>query len=146
MSLFTRDSSSPVNFQKNRRAGVTTLEFAIVIPIFFLFILGLVEMGRGMMVTNLLTHAARTGCREGVLPNKANSDISAAVSQALSNQGVTGAVVTVKVNNATKDASTAQAKDEITVIVTAPVGKNTWLPVTRWLNGNLTGQYTLIRE
>jgi hypothetical protein len=54
--------------------------------------------------------------------------------------------VTVQVNDATADASTAQSGDEITVIVTIPASSVSWLPGSTYLNLNLYGQYTLRRE
>ena len=37
-------------------------------------------------------------------------------------------------------------KDEVTVIVTVPVGSITWLPGGKFLTGTLAGRYTLRRE
>src|SRR5579884_3784762 len=47
------------------RRGATAVEFALVAPVFFMFILGLIELGRGMMVQSLLENAARAGVRTG---------------------------------------------------------------------------------
>jgi Flp pilus assembly protein TadG len=141
--------SSSRPFQRRPRAfrhGASVVEFAIVIPIFFLFILALIEIGRGMMVTNLVHNAARAGCREGILPNKADNDITTAVDAALSGQGLKGRTITIKVNDTVANASTAQSKDEVTVVVSVPVTQNTWLPFAGSITGNLVGQYTLTRE
>ncbi len=43
------------------------VEFAIVAPIFFLLIFGMIEFGRVVMVQQLLTNASREGARLGVL-------------------------------------------------------------------------------
>jgi hypothetical protein len=55
-------------------------------------------------------------------------------------------LVTVQVNNAAADCATAQAGDEITVIVSVPVSSVTWVPGGTFLPGTLNAQYTLLRE
>lgn len=133
--------------RRSRRFGVTTVEFAVVAPVFFLFILGLIEVGRAIMVCHQLNHAARTGCRAGVLQGTSTSSIKSTTDTELSEQGVKGGTVTVAVNgSASTDASSAASNDEITVSVTVPVSAITWLPFARFLTGNLSGQYSLRRE
>ena len=128
------------------RRGASTVEFAIVAPILFTVVLGIIEVGRGLMAIHLLNNAARAGCRVGVIEGKATSDISTTVTNVLSAQGMTAEGVTVEVNDGSADASTAQAGDEITVIVSIPASKVTWVPGGSYLRGNLSGQYTLRRE
>jgi Flp pilus assembly protein TadG len=128
------------------RQGAAILEFALVAPLVFLFVLSMIELGRGLMVTHILTKAARQGCRVGIIEGKSTSDITTAVNSALTGVGISGDAVSVQVNDGVADASSANAGDEITVVVTVPVSKVTWVPVTNYLSGNLMGQYTLRRE
>jgi Flp pilus assembly protein TadG len=144
LSLWTKRKS--MIRKSAKRLGTTLVEFAIVISVFLLFIFGLIEIGRAFMVSHILTNAARAGCRQGILESSATSDIDATVSSLLSTQGIQGATTTVKVNGAVVDASTANANDDITVSVSAPVSSITWVPVNQWLKGSITGQYTLKRE
>jgi Flp pilus assembly protein TadG len=66
--------------RKESRSGVTTVEFALVAPVFFLFVFALIEMGRMMMIQQSLTNAAREGCRTAVMANtNSGSDVDAAV-------------------------------------------------------------------
>jgi Flp pilus assembly protein TadG len=128
------------------RRGASTVEFAIVAPILFTVVLGIIEVGRGLMAIHLLNNAARAGCRVGVIEGKSTSDINTAVTNLLTAQGISSEGVTVEVNDGSADASTAQAGDEITVIVSVPVSKVSWVPGTSYLQGSLSGQYTLRRE
>src|SRR5690348_6352264 len=48
------------------RRGATVVEAAVVISIFVLFILGLFEYGRFVMLQNLVINATREGCRYAV--------------------------------------------------------------------------------
>jgi Flp pilus assembly protein TadG len=121
-------------------------EFAVVASVFFLLILGFIELARGLMVAHLLTNAARAGCRTGIIEGKANSDVTTAVSNILTAQGISGDSVTVLVNDGSGDIVNSKAGDEITVTVSIPTSKVTWLPGGHYLVGNLSGQYTLKRE
>lgn len=102
---------------KRKRRGATLVEFAIVISIFFVFVLGLVEIGRAFMASHLLTNAARAGCRQGIVEGQTTANITATVNSLLSSQGISGTTVTVQVNGAVADASTANANDNLTVTV-----------------------------
>jgi Flp pilus assembly protein TadG len=128
------------------REGAAVTEFAIVAPVIFIFVMGLIEVSRGLMVSHILTKAARQGCRLGVIEGKSNSDITASVNATLGSVGISSDTITVQINDNAADASTAQAGDEVTVLVTVPVSAVTWVPVSNFLKGNLSGQYTLRRE
>jgi Flp pilus assembly protein TadG len=130
------------------RFGATSVEFAVAASVFFMIVMGVVEVGRALMVQHLLTNAARQGCRVGVLQGKSNDQIQTAVNNTLNGQGISGDSVTVLVNDGTTDASAAQSGDEITVAVRVPVSAISWIPGTNYLlpNASLTSQYTLRRE
>jgi Flp pilus assembly protein TadG len=144
-AMIGRNMINRMQKPRQRRAA-TSVEFAIVSGAFFLFLFGLIEVSRGLMVTHLLTNAAREGCRVGVVEGKSTSDITTTVVNRLNQQGVSSEGVTVQVNDNTADASTAKMGDEITVKVTVPVASVTWVPGGGFLTGNLGGQYTLRRE
>jgi Flp pilus assembly protein TadG len=129
-----------------KRPGANTVEFAIIAPVFFMFVLGLIEVGRGIMVVHLLTNAARVGARTGVIEGTSTAQIKTAVVNCLNQQGISAETTTVQVNDGSADASTANAGDEITVLISIPVSKVTWLPGGQYLNGTISGQFTLRRE
>jgi Flp pilus assembly protein TadG len=47
--------------------GQAMIEFALVLPILLLVVFGATEFGRAWMAMNVLTHAAREGCRIAVV-------------------------------------------------------------------------------
>jgi len=51
---------------RSRRRGATLVETAIVLPLVLLFILGVFEYSRYLMMLHLCTNAAREGCRYAV--------------------------------------------------------------------------------
>ena len=128
------------------RRGLTTIELALVAPVFFAIVFGIVEIGRGFMAIHLLNNAARNGCRTGIVEGTSNSNIQAVVNNTLSAQGITAQSITVKVNGSIANASTANAGDELTVVVFLSASKATWLPLPLFLTGTLSGEYALRRE
>jgi Flp pilus assembly protein TadG len=129
------------------RLGATAVEFALVAPILFALVLGIIEVGRGFMVIHLLNGAARQGCRAAVIPGSTTTNIQTQVNTALANQGVSGTITTVKVNGSSQtDASAAGTGDTVTVQTTVSVSNFTWLPGGSFLSGNLGAAYTLDHE
>src|SRR5262245_45030090 len=55
------------------RRGAYTVEFAIVAPILFLFVFGIIEFGRLLMVQHALNGAARIACRNASLATTINA-------------------------------------------------------------------------
>lgn len=132
---------------QNARIGAHLVEFAFVIPFFLLFIFGLIEVGRGMMVSTLMSNAARTGCRVGVVPGRNNNDVIAAVDSLLSAQGISGHTTTITVNGSTgTNVSSGQTGDTVLVTVSVPIAQASWLPSLSFMKGNITGQFSIPHE
>ena len=119
----------------------------MVLPAFFLFFFGLIEISRGFMVSSLLVNASRIGCRTATLPGKTNGDVTSQVDSILGAQGITNYTTTVKVNGtATTTVNTAATGDTITVEVQVPSDKVSWIPKASFIFGNITGHYNLPHE
>jgi Flp pilus assembly protein TadG len=95
----------------------------VVLPLAALFILGVIEFGRLMMVQQLLSAGAREGARRAVLAGSSSSDVETTVSDYLRGCGLTGCQVSVT------SLAGAQAGDAISVTVRVPYRQATWLPV-----------------
>lgn len=138
----------PQSGSESRRAAAA-VEFAVIAPVLILFLFGAIDFGRAMMVSNLLTSAAREGARIGVVPNTENVDIRTLVNANLNSVGVpsTHAVTTIRVNGVTKDVSTAMTGDLVSVTVTMPFNKVSWLPTSWFLkDATLQGRAVMRRE
>lgn len=72
-----------------RRRGATLVECAFIIPIAMLFLLGIFEYGRFIMMRQLLANAAREGARFAVVHtlDKTTQDVQNVVDQFLAGQG-----------------------------------------------------------
>jgi Flp pilus assembly protein TadG len=142
----TLDHRGQRPYRRTKRLGATALEFAIVAPVFFLFVLGIFEIGRGIMVRHLLTNAARRGCRLGIIEGTSTAQINTVTAAALASTGINGDTVTVLVNNGSSDAANAVAGDQIAVFVSVPAQNVSWVPKLQFLSGSISGQYTMRRE
>jgi Flp pilus assembly protein TadG len=113
------------------RPGAAAVEFAVVAPILVLFAFGMIEFARVMMVEEVLTNAAREGCRKAVLPGSTSSDVTTVVNNYLTNSGITGA----NAPSVSPAPDSANAGDAITVTVSVPFNNVSWLPVPMFLGG-----------
>lgn len=133
---------------RRRRPAASAVEFAVVSLVLFPMVLGIIEVGRALMVIHMLSCAAQRGCRAAIIEGHGNSDVLPVVKNTAAAGGVTvnDGNITVQVKNQTADCNTANANDEITVIVKVPASQVTWVPGGQYLVGNLSAQYTLTRE
>lgn len=90
---------------KSRR-GTTIVETALVLPLILLFIFGIMEYGRYLLCAQVVTNAAREGCRyavthtqpvtiNGTTTGNATSDVTNQVTKFLAGQALTGQQVNV---------------------------------------------------
>ena len=119
------------------RHAAATVEFALVAPLLFTLVFAAIEAGRAMMAMDLMANTARTGCRVGVLPGNSNSDVTSATTSQLSNSGISNATVSITVNGATADVSTANEGDQIGVTVSVTNDSISCLP-SSWFFGGTT--------
>jgi Flp pilus assembly protein TadG len=113
------------------RRAASAVEFAVLAPFLFTLAMGAFEMGRCVMVRQMLTDAARKACRTGIIPGKANSDITADVNDILTDNNIptADATITILVNGNSVDVSTATTGDQISVKVAVPYHDVKWTPL-----------------
>ena len=61
---------------RRSQRGQAVVEFAFILPLLLLLILGITELGRMIMRTNLLTQAAREGVRRAAVGEPADSVVA----------------------------------------------------------------------
>ncbi|MGH2428018.1 MAG: TadE/TadG family type IV pilus assembly protein [Candidatus Limnocylindria bacterium] len=64
----------PRSLRARRARGQALVEFALVAPIFFLLLIGLVEGGRYVFYSDMLNHATREGARYGIVHGSNSTD------------------------------------------------------------------------
>jgi Flp pilus assembly protein TadG len=99
-----RRAGAIVNWRVAVRRGATTVEMAIVAPLFFLFVFGLVEFGRVQMVKNMMHAACRSAARLGAMEGVKTADVRNRVLQMMGSS-----MDTSKLNVLVKNASVYDA-------------------------------------
>ena len=116
-----------------RRRGAVTVEAALVLPMFLMFLFGIMEYGRYVMMLQVLTNAAREGARYaqihtsqvtvgGTTYGNATSDVTNVVNTFLAGQSLSGQSVQVylsdTVGNNVGTWTNADSGDSICVSIT----------------------------
>lgn len=112
--------------RKNRSEnGQSVVEFALIVPVFILILMGIIEFGRLWETTNVLTSAAREGARVAAVSMPGAAAAENAARAVLTAGDVSGATVTVAGPN---------ANNEVVVTVNA-----TYTPLTGSILPGFTG-------
>jgi Flp pilus assembly protein TadG len=80
-----------LNFRRRLRSserGAELIEFALVLPLLLLLVLGIVDFGFLFQRYEVVTNAAREGARLAVLPGYVSADVQARVNDYLQQGGV----------------------------------------------------------
>jgi Flp pilus assembly protein TadG len=126
-----------------RRRGSAAVEFAVVAPLLFAVVLGLVEFGRAMMVQQTVVSAAREACRVAILPGTTRDDVIDRADASLSAAGIPVYTITMVPD----PPSSAAVGTPVTVTIAVSFNNVTWLPVPIYLGGrNLTASSVMRRE
>jgi len=124
------------------RRGQAAVEFALIVPVFLVFLFSITEFGRAYVNVHVLHDGAREGARIGTLPDSTEADVQEAVDLFLNNAGLGGlwsTDVTVSDNQGVERAgglADAQNGDrvEVTVNYDYEVLSGTLLP---WFQGTV---------
>lgn len=134
----------PRRRSRGLRLGAATVEFALVAPLFFLLVFGMVEFGRMVMIQQVITNASREGARKAVLDGSSSSNVKNAVVTYMSNGGVTISTSNVTINPT--DPSSAAAGNPVTVTVSVPFSQVSWLPSPMFLGSRQMTASTVMRR
>ncbi len=148
-----QDMSPPCSFSlrlkrfgqpcRRERRGAAVVEFAVVAPILFLLVFGMIEYGRLVMVQQVLTNATREGARHGVLDGSTTTEVQTTVTNYLTSANIAGATVTVNPD----PPDSAGFGDPVTVSVSIPFNQVSWLPAPMFLSGvDMTATSVMRRE
>jgi Flp pilus assembly protein TadG len=98
--------------RRSKRRGSVLVGASLVLPIYLVFMLGLFDYGRYLMMLHLTTNATREGARyalthtqpvtvQNVTAGNATTDVTAIVTAAMGGQSLTGQTVQVYGSNST---------------------------------------------
>jgi Flp pilus assembly protein TadG len=126
---------------RSRRRGVAAAEFAIVAPIFFILIIGIIEVGRAIMVQQVLINAARAGARRAVMLSSTQQETLDAVTDFTDSVGVPTVTAAV-----TPDPGTAAAGTAITVSASVDFANVSWLPAPWFMDEKVLSSSSVMRK
>lgn len=114
------------------RRGATAVEFAVVAPILFAFIFGFIALGQMVTVQQILTHAAREGCRKAALnTTMSETDVVTVVKDYLRRGAIRSPVVDAVTVSVVPSPSTAiDSETEMTVTLRVDYADVCWIPIT----------------
>jgi len=115
------------------------VEAALVLPVFFLFVLGMIEFSRLGMVAQLITSAANTGCRVAVINGHTQADVTTTVQNLMSSGGIGTSSYTMATipTDVTTSHHGDPVFDSVTVSISVPFRNVSWLSTSLFL-GSVT--------
>jgi Flp pilus assembly protein TadG len=82
-------------FGTRGKRGAALIEMAVVAPLMFLLVLGVIEYGWMLLKCQQLSNAARVGARTGARYGASSADITAAVSSVMTTMGLSSSGYTL---------------------------------------------------
>jgi Flp pilus assembly protein TadG len=125
-----------------KRRGAAAVEFALVLPVYMVLLLGVLEFARLGMAVQVVTSAAREGCRVAALPGNTATDAQNRVNAVLSQSGFPNATITLT----PADPTTASGGTQITLSLSIPFSQLSWLGTASFANTNIHGSATFASE
>ncbi|TWT80986.1 TadE-like protein [Planctomycetes bacterium CA13] len=115
------------------------VEFAITVPILFLFFFASFEFCRAAMIRHTVDNAVYEATRTAMIPGATADEAENIAESIMASLGVTN--VSVIVTPGTIERDTA----EVTVRVSVPMSGNSYLPV-QYFHGDIVRELTMRRE
>lgn len=137
------------------RRGTALVEMALVLPIFMMVTLGIVEFGRAMMVSQLVTNGAREGARQAIIDGATNANVKSTIEtfmQQSANVAPGDLVITITVTPAPgnpdpgNQVASTSSGDLIQVMIDVPFNKVSFIPGNYLYDKHLRGMAAMRRE
>lgn len=137
--MLLRDPINQRAPRRRTRSAVAAVEMGFIVPVLGLMMLGMFELSRGVEVRQILTGAARKGCRTGILHLFGNNEIINDVTNVMQDNGfgntrfnppTIGAIsitVTDPDGNTVSDALNAPTGSTVSVQVVIPATSVNWV-------------------
>ena len=87
--------SNQMKRTQNGQMGTTTVEFAVVLPLFLLLTVGAIQLFRYSIIANAVETSVTEGARKGIVRGTTDTQVTAVVRQVLDNAGLTGYTIAV---------------------------------------------------
>lgn len=115
------------------RRGASAVEMAIILPLLLLMIFGMIELGRAIMVHQILVNAAREATRRAVVPGATDAQVHSRISNYMSSAGISGYTVSLTIDGTASTLSgssssitNAPSKSAIGIEISVPNSEVSW--------------------
>ena len=125
--------------KRTPRRGALTVEMALVLPLFFLFLFASIEFSRMNMIRHTAENAAYEAARSAIIPGGTTAQAQAVGENIMASVGCVGTVVS------TVPAVVDNATPTVEVFVAVPTAENAYF-LPSFFSGNITGRSKLTRE
>jgi Flp pilus assembly protein TadG len=112
--------------RRTDRRAAAAVELAVLAPFLTALVIGMIEIGHGIMIKESLSDAAQKACRTGALPGKSTAQAQAEVDNIMQDLNITGYNTAILLNGTTTDIQNAVHNDQISVRVSVPVSQVYW--------------------
>ncbi len=127
---------------KHDRVGAAAVEFAIVAPLFFLFLLGIIDVSRMVMAQTVLVNASREASRVAIIQGSTTAEVEETAVQFAEAGLINGVTVVVNVTQ-----SQFNDTEFVTVTLTVAFDQVSWSGILMVMGDRLiTGSTTMRRE
>ncbi|MCH7987641.1 MAG: pilus assembly protein [Planctomycetes bacterium] len=141
--------------KQDKRRGTALVEMAVVLPVFLMVVWGIIEFGRGMMVANMVTNAAREGARLAVIDGNTNTDVQNSITSFLQqaiNVSPGEITVTIGIDEAPGNPDSlnilanASPRDLVNIVVSVPFDSVSFIPGDYLSGKSLVGRASMRHE
>ena len=132
--------------RRGGRAGTSAVELAVIAPVFVALVMGILESSRLGMASQLITTAAREGCRVAVINGNTQSDVQNRINAVLASSGIAvGTVTPTCPSPYSWDSATMGTP--ITISLSVPYSQLSWIGAPFFLkNAAVSAAATLSSE
>ena len=144
-------ASNKCRLSRRARAGAVVVELALTLPLFLMMGMGCLELGRALMVQQMLVNAAREGSRHGIMAGATKAAVVTKVGAYLATGKITPTAVQVKYLPANSNtwldlSSTAKSGEPVKVSIQVSYSAVTWIPSPWFLRNASLGSETVMRR
>jgi hypothetical protein len=125
------------------RRGAAVAEFAVIAPVLVSLVLGMIEVGRMIMVQQTLVSSAREACRLAVIPGTTQQDVIDRADQVLN----AADIIHYTINMHPDPPSSAAEGSPVTITLGVSSDSVSWFPTPMYFAGkSLAGSCAMRRE
>ena len=122
------------------RDGTAVVEFAVLLPLVVLIVLGAVELGRGVMTCHILQEAAQAGCRVYSVEETTVAQTETVINEALNRAGITNPTITYVPQTKAEIDTTLEP---VTVTISVPYLDVAWISPSFLAGATMQGRCTM---